>query len=507
MTTDDVPASGLYHHRGWRIEVRQDAASDEVLMASIHEAMHDRLQKTTIYGCLVDLLLDHALATSSQHLERSARGLTRGYTRVHEEFATWMSTAPNAWGPPMLRDTYPLYARHLQRAQRRVDAIPSTYMQIHATQAVARTCMQSAELSELLDDWEGEPIDLGRLDHTMRPDVRLLRLEKALIQHGWGPMLEAGHDCQITPELFAESNDEQWARYNRTAHQWCADLLTDAGFATLPYDGHLPAVHRLGALLASTRSPASDAPDALIALMSVEAETLVLGPAFPATMLPEGTRGSALAAGTSESLHLFLAIRSRESFLAQYSFAEPPPGLPRYVAVVRAYEDDGRVQLLDVTRATASSLLEHGVPVVTSVAMSALADPDVLATWRPLLGAADSTVLCDLRPSINLRAWMQHNPGLRLRFAIVGVETLRLGWVRVLLFRLEDASGGQSRTYVAPVGRLYSTGLELWLTESREVRGRVIRDDSLGDDRATRITLAHILLEEREFSFTWEERQ
>src|SRR2546428_9276244 len=31
--------SGLYHGRGWTVEVGQDAEADEVLVASIHEAM------------------------------------------------------------------------------------------------------------------------------------------------------------------------------------------------------------------------------------------------------------------------------------------------------------------------------------------------------------------------------------------------------------------------------------------------------------------------------------
>lgn len=103
--------------------------------------MHDRLQMTTLYGCTVALLQERATRDGNEPALKQALALQRGSTRVHEEFATWMSTIPAGWGAERLVQAFPVYARHLNRAQRRVQSLRGAYLGMHVTQAVARACM------------------------------------------------------------------------------------------------------------------------------------------------------------------------------------------------------------------------------------------------------------------------------------------------------------------------------------------------------------------------------
>ncbi|MCD4849703.1 hypothetical protein LN996_02635 [Arthrobacter sp. AK01] len=489
--------SGLYHHRGWRIEVGDDAEAADVLVASMHEAMHDRLQMTTIYGCTVALLQERATRDQKEQALAQAMALQRGSARVHEEYATWMSTIPAGWGVETLRQAFPIYALHLVRSQRRVQALHGPYLAMHATQAVARACMQPAALTGLLAAEDPSTLTAGMLDHTMRPDVRLQRLERALSQHGWGPLEGwVGDAVDMSPERFADESDPGWGELNRAAYEWCRALLESSGCPTLPYDGHLPHVDSLREAIGLPENPA-DVPSSLIALMSVESETLVLEDPLPAVVLPAGTPPAELLAGDGDRRHLFLAIRPRQRLLVQYqlnggSLSEAP-----HVAVLRRVREDGTVEILDVTDQSPAAISGAGA-VVVSIAMSSLAQETIQQYWKPLLGREQASVLCDLRPSVNLQGWLRET-ALTVRYAMVGIET-RVGMVRLLVFQIEDGASS-SRIYISPVSRLYSSGLLLWLNESQSTVGRARHDDTLGDLPLVRFSAAHILLEERLFSF------
>lgn len=488
--------SGLYHGRGWQVEVGDDAEADDVLMASMHESMHDRLQMTTLFGCTVALLKDHAARASDEAVAIQASRLQQAATRVHEEFATWMSVVPAGWSDRLHR-VFPVYGRHLLRAERRVRDLRGPYVAMHAVQAIARTCMQPLGLTTILHNTPPTEISARQLAHTCRPDARLITLERALTEHGWGPVSAWTGDAQdMSPERFAEEGDPGWGDLNRAAYDWCRSLLEEAGSPTLPYDGHLPFVDALrGALGIRRTQTTSSSP--MIALMSVESETLILDEPLPAFVHPVDTPMSELMAGGEDGQHLFLAIRPRQELLSQYHLTDPI-SLEAHAAVLRCQREDDTVELLDVTDIPPADLGSAG-PVVVSIAMSSLADESVRHQWRSLLGHHQSTVLCDLRPSTNIAGWM-NDAAMMLRYAIVGIET-RVGTIRLLIFRMENG-GDVSRLYLAPISRLYSTGFQQWLRETPSLRERVMEDESLGDLPLVRYSAAHILLEERLFTFT-----
>lgn len=489
--------SGLYHRRGWRVDVGEDADADAVLVASTHEAMHDRLQMTTIYGCTIALLQERAVRDDNPDGLNETLAMQRNCTRVHEEFATWMSTVPAGWGSEQLHEAFPLYVRHLRRAQLRTVGL-GDYLAMHACQGLARACMQPAGLAELLGQIDAATLTVGMLDHSMRPDVRLVRLERALRARGWGALGDwTGDAVDLSPERFAEENDPDWAELNQVAYDWCRGLLETAGCPTLPYDGHLPAVRALRSAL-EIRAASDDPASSFVALMSVESETLVLEDPLPAVALPPGTPPGALAAGDAARRHLFLAIRPRQALLEQYRLRGAPIGDAAHLAVLRCQGDDGVVELLDVTDLDLGQLANAG-PVIVSIAMSSLADEAVQRHWQLLLSQNQATVFCDLRPSVNIRGWLGVSD-LRVRYTIVGVEG-RVGTVRLLVFRIEDSTT-TSRLYLTPVSRLYSSALLLWFAEAQDIAGRACRDDTLGDLPLVRFTAAHIVLEERLFAFT-----
>lgn len=485
-------AHGTYHGRGWIVDVGGDAESDAVLVASIHEAMHDRLQMTTVYGMLVDFLAGFARGRDDELAARRAAALLRSSTRVHEEFATWMSVVPTGWGMERLTAEFPLYERHLARAAGRVSSLSGPYLCMHAVQAVARACMQPAGVSRMLHRGPVTQLSPSELRCVDRPDWRLARLDEALATRGWGP-LASRESPPLDLELFAEANDADWADLSREAYEHCRALLEDDGCPTLPYDGHLPAVQAQSEHLGLDRGGVDPA-SATVALMSVESETIVLQGPLRARLVPQDLGPRTMLAGGDASPHLFLAIRPRIRVAAQYQLAEPLRASP-HLALLRCEDGDGVVELMDVGDAEPRALVEAG-HLVINISMTSLDDVEVRRRWDPILTSERTTVLLDQRPSVNLRSWLSV-PGRRLRYSLFGVETLA-GWVSVLAFQVLDG-GHSSRVYLTPVSRLYSAGLLMSFAESDELRGRVQRDDTLADDRLVRVSIAHILLEERTF--------
>lgn len=491
------PPQGIYHGRGWTVDVGEDAEAEAVVVASIHEAMHDRLQMTTAYGLLLDRFEEEQSAMEAAESQAARRGCTR----THEEFATWMSCISAGWTAERLRATFPVYERHLKRADRRVRSLAGPYLGMHATQAVARSCMQSPAVADILATGNLGAEDLTRLTRWHRPDWRLARLEASIERHGWGPLNDwPGPSSRLEPESFAEENDADWGELNRTAYDWCATLLGEAGCPTLPYDGHLPFV-RAGRLTAAASTRMSPSP---VALMSVESEAIVLGDHLPAVVLPQGTDLAEMLAGGEQAAHLFLAIRPRERVLSQYVLlaGELPPS--EHLAMLRCQRDDGTVELLDVSGTDPARMMQLA-PVVASVSMTSAARPEINDRWKPILRPGVATVLADQRLSVNLPSWLEP-VGRRLRYSVFGVET-RVGWMRVLAFRVESDTGGRSRTHLTPVSRLYDAGLRLMFAETPEFARRTVFDLSIADETDVRVSVAHILLEERAFDLragdTW----
>ena len=116
-------SSGRYHWGGWTVDLSGDGAGR---MASIHEAWHDRLQFTTIYGLLVQHLWSVGDAAGDPRWTRRGDDLLLGAQRANEEFASVMTEQTSAGLAGRLRADYPLYARHAPRARQRTGLGPTT---------------------------------------------------------------------------------------------------------------------------------------------------------------------------------------------------------------------------------------------------------------------------------------------------------------------------------------------------------------------------------------------
>jgi hypothetical protein len=496
---------GIYHGRGWTVDVGADASAQTVTIASMHEAMHERLQVTTIYGCIVILLQRLAVLEPDGPWELRAATMQRGCLDVHEQFATWMSAVPAAWDRERIGADFPRYLRHFDRAAQRLAAIANPYLAMHAMQAVARACMQPAGLAELAQA-DVAAITPSQLDRTMRPNYRLRVLDRLLAERGFGPITDyVGPSVDLSMSRFADDNDTEWDTLSAAAYEWCAVLLKNAGCPTLPYDGHLDSVRAAtDAAVAYAGVPIGVAADAGIALatvdvglFAVESEQMTLGPPLPAFVHPPGTDLGVMLAGDAERAHLFLAIRPRGRLMAQYAIDDAALPARDHLAVLRCSTDDA-VELLDVSD-MAPAELANGRAVVVSVSMRSLADEHIRSHWAGLLNRTQAAVLTDLRPSVHIPQWLE-DPALRLRWTVFGAETPR-GVIRILAFRLDGGEGMSSRLYLAPVSSLYASGFELWLDESPAVAGRADRDDTLTTGALVRFSLAHLTTEERHFDF------
>lgn len=495
----------MYHGRGWTVDVGADASALTVTIASMHEAMHERLQVTTIYGCVVILLQRLAVFEPAGLFKQRAATLIRGSMDVHEQFATWMSAVPAEWDRERIGCEFPRYLRHFDRAVARLDPIANPYLAMHAMQAAARACMQSALLAELANA-DITAVAPPLLDRTMRPDHRLAVLDRLLITRGFGPVTEyTGPSVDLAMSRFADDNAPEWAELNAVAYDWCAMLLTDAGYPTLPYDGHLAAVRTATeAAIAHVGAPIGVAADTGVApasidvgLFAVESEQMMLGPLLPAFVHRPGTDPDEMLAGDAERAHLFLAIRPRRRLMAQYDIDDSALPMRDHLAVLRCSTDDG-IELLDVSDMSPAELCE-GRAVIVSISMRSLADEQLRTHWSALLTRTQAAVLVDLRPSVHIPKWLA-DPALRLYWTVFGAET-PYGTIRLLAFRLVHTDGTPSRLYLTPVSALYASGFELWLAESPAVAGRAERDDTLAAGPLVRFSIAHLSTEEHHFDF------
>jgi hypothetical protein len=489
------------------VNVGQDADSDATDVAAMHEAMHDRLQFSTIYGGLVLVLSALGDATDDDRWNTRATMMARAYRTVHEEFATWMSITAFGWTVDRLHQQFPLYTRHARSAAGRVATLTDPYLAIHAVQAAARAAMQTAQLAETLTRDGLHTLLAGPIPRSMQPDYRLHRLSRQLAAHGWGPLASADHTATPSLEEFAAARDVAWDDLNAAAYHWCAQLLATDGCPTLPYDGHIPYLQAAAAeavevaggpigLAAQRRQESLGTAD--IALFAVESQTTNLGPRLPARLYAPPRPLSTMLAGDAQRIHLFLTIRPRQRVLDQYDITGIPLAQRSHVALLRCGTDAG-IDLYDVTDLGPETLLTLDVPVIVSISMKSLADSTVRSPWSALLTRQSCTVLVDLRPSEHLRDWLTE-AGTSLHYSFIDSET-PTDTVRLFVFAIEDDSGNRSRTHLCVVPRLYAAGLRLWFAETAELNGRTHHDQRLADSLLVRITLAHLVTEERSFDF------
>ncbi len=149
------------------MDLRGGSRSVASRLSTVHESWHDRLQFTTVYGLLVQVLWELGETTGRDGFTVRGDGLLLGATRVHEEFAAWSTELLAGEGRDELRAAYPVYARHADRAVGRLGEVPGDYLRLHATNALYRSCMQhpgaDAPARRHLDS-----VDLGPTAHGLR---------------------------------------------------------------------------------------------------------------------------------------------------------------------------------------------------------------------------------------------------------------------------------------------------------------------------------------------------
>ncbi|WP_425003064.1 hypothetical protein [Mycolicibacterium sp. S3B2] len=497
--------SGVYHGRGWTVDVGADAGAEAARVASMHEAMHERLQFTTIYGVLAEVHAAVAAATADPAWVRRAATMTRGFQTVHEEFATWMSVTIFGWSMERLGAEFPNYRRHGRSAARRVASLTSPYLAMHGVQAVARSAMQPAGLAVRLTDRGLADVLADPLQRVDLPDHRLHRLTRLLDTHGWGPLQQARSDYTLAE--FAHGGDDQWDELNAAAYTWCADLLRADNYPTLDYDGHRRFVRALPEAaaeiagrpvgLSAGTDPSRDGVTSEIAFFAVESETTIVGPRFPAVLHRDRSALSAMIAGDQRRRHLFLAIRPRQRLMDNYLLPVDGPALDNDAAVIRCGGTDA-VELFDITDGSPQELLDLGVPIVVSASQRSLANPATRDRWAPLLSRETCVVMVDLRLSVHLPLWLE--AGLTLHYTFLTTETFR-GPVSIFVFDLRDHTGNRSRLHIAVVTGLFTAALQLWMAEAPNIAPRVQPDATLTEEPLLGLVLAHIATEERSFDF------
>ncbi|GAA3302951.1 hypothetical protein Dvina_31990 [Dactylosporangium vinaceum] len=515
-------AHGRYHGTGWVIDLSEDRVAEADRLTSIHEMWHDRLQFTTMYGLLVQVLWSTADASGEQTWSQQAHTLLAGAVRTHEEFAAWMTEQLAGSALASLRAGYPDYAALADRARQRLQLTAEPYTLIHALNAVYRSCMQPSAIAEMIVADTALPlhrITPASLSRTARPDHRLRILTAALQTHGWGPLPRSSGP--VTVRDYAEQGDDDWEQINRVFYDRCVRLLTEAGCPTLPYEGQLAHVERLHARAvqtigrpirlvpagASTAGPPSDAD---VVLRSAESEQLRLRPAVPATVVGAETPLRSLVAGRGDGRHLFLAIRPGARVRSAYSLGGTPVATGRHLALLRAAVGgpEHAVVLKDMTACRPAELLDVGVPVVTSVSMAALAHDEIRERWGPLLTVDTSTVLVDLSPTRHLRLWLDGDAH-RLRYALARYRAAGRTVV-ALVWQLYLDTGATSRLHIAIVTPAYAAAFEVWLDSHPHLRARTERDDDLTDrhEPLLSISIGHLLAEEPTFDFqAFDERE
>ncbi|MFE9958963.1 hypothetical protein [Micromonospora sp. NPDC005299] len=517
-----TPAHGRYHGTGWVIDLSQGEVVEADRLTSIHETWHDRLQFTTMYGLLVQVLWSVADASGERGWLKQANTLLAGAVRTHEEFAAWMTEQLAGPALPSLRASYPDYAAHADRARQRLQLTDDPYTLIHALNALYRSCMQPSAIAETIAADPAVPLErmtLASFSRTARPDHRLRVLTARLRTHGWDTV---PRDTGLhTVRDYADQDDDAWEEVNRVFYDRCAQLLTEAGCPTLPYEGQLAHVERLHAhaiqtidrpirLVPASASSLGHQTDADVVLRSMESEQLRLRAVIPATVADAEAPISSLVSGRGAGRHLFLAIRPSPRVRSAYVLDGAPIPHRRHLALLRSSVADigRRVVLLDVTGRAPADFLAVGLPVVTSISMAALSDDEVRERWGPLLTVDRSTVLVDLSPTRHLRLWLTGDSH-RLRYALARYQATGRT-VIALVWQLHLDAGATSRLHIALVTPAYAAAFEVWLDSHVHLRERTERDDDLTDRHEVLLsmTIGHLLAEEPTFDFqAFDERE
>jgi hypothetical protein len=201
-------SSGRYHWGGWTVDLSGEGVGR---MASVHEAWHDRLQFTTIYGLLVQHLWPVGDATGELRWTSRGDKLLLGAQRTHEEFASVMTEQTSADLARALRASYPVYARHADRARQRVGSADE-YTFLHRVNALYRACMQPEDAVAYAQDLAA--VTAATVPRRARPDHRLAVLTAAIKRDGWNDTTK-NPSPQRTIRDYADEDDAAWEQVSK----------------------------------------------------------------------------------------------------------------------------------------------------------------------------------------------------------------------------------------------------------------------------------------------------
>ncbi|MGI8335192.1 hypothetical protein ACRYCC_35030 [Actinomadura scrupuli] len=420
---------GVYVPGGFDLHLRgADALADRLVHH--HEAQHFLLTATTAWGAA---LLVASKVPAWRPLFESLLDRCRA---TQESFATFMgcSVVAVGFGPSaaIALMSYPEYLPLMKRLERYLAAVPGEHRRALATSALARACMQTPILRQMIASWP-EAVTTGALRGIDVPDERftvLLRDPQGLprsvvaaadeaVATEFGPEPLAADAVDASPGLALDDRfDDAWARWEDTVYAGLAARLTDAGAIVLGGHDHLSESAELVALASShgpglgvTVDPSPDLPDdRVLARVLVQSRLWLSALPRPARMITMGDEVDAaevirvMEATTRMGGRPNVVINARlpDRLLAGYELPADEravlAGCEGPVTVTRTIADDGTdtetdaVWLLRLDKPDDVGRLATGWAgrgdLTCCVAASCLADSRWSAEWLPLLGEA-----------------------------------------------------------------------------------------------------------------------
>ncbi|GEM_PF-1507876 len=451
-------ADGCYEMSHWSVTFGDSTAESLRMLASLHEAMHARLNDSTVYGSLLHVYA-YLLRNGFQPERTAARlgRLIKATRTAHECFATFTSVLAVGRGSEASGDlaAYPLYQDYLRQAQRTMLGLDGAFFRVCAANALFRLCLQPAtaiRVTETGNLTRPEALDWLSLD---APDRRLRLLSenidavfwanviaKAIEHHADRPewtALDAHRRGDVAyDDLTGAVFDDIETALIHHIYAELAALLTRLGSASLAFDGHQPLTTALVAqadrLLppgprafplraAGVEALSQDAINRDTVLQFAEERYVVRQPlAASLRSLDDLPRDmwAELVADDGGLAHLFVIARQASRIPPHYRFGPAETALleelgdePLVLVRRRVIEPDGSMRvdhtlLPDVERFTALVAWAESqeLPIIANISLATLAVRRWAAIWRsPLEATGNVTVLLDLTPFLYLDRW------------------------------------------------------------------------------------------------------
>jgi hypothetical protein len=414
---------GVYTPDGFDLHLRGGEELADRLVHH-HEAQHVLLTMSTAWGAA--LLLVARMPAWARLFDQ----LLDRCRMTHESFATYLSCSAVTVGfgsPTAALALYPEYVPLVDRLDRYLAAVPGDQRRGLAVTALARVCMQTPVLDQLIAAWP-VAIKAGSIRGIDVPDERLNRLLRD--PDGFPAALVTAADDAVAAEfgsqplaaaragggvVLDDRFDAAWARWEDTVFDALAARLAGVGATVIGSNDHVPVAAELVALarsvvpdLAINVNPDPDVSDRRVFAYVLRRARLWLSelrrPARMITVredveLVEVIRVVEATTRVGGRPNLVLSARLPARLLAGYDLPEGDravlAGLDDPVAVIRTIADDGTDTETDAVwlvrlgepadvAELAAAWGGHG-DLTCCVAASCLTDAQWRTDWLPVL--------------------------------------------------------------------------------------------------------------------------